>query len=346
MGNSASVGVAPEGANGVANGNSPLEVIDVRARQLEGQIRSLQAELGALKSTVGGIAAGVEDVRGMLRPSASSSRNGTQAPLQKQVSTTSGLLSGSFEVVESEVPAPLQEYPEPVLCGPMKLDHFEGIHKLPVDVPVHGKRMDRSRISEPVIPGVCNFRGVSGFPVYGVFQCTVDGIRAVVEHLEGQGYKKIRWANMREEPVVFVNGLPFAPREDGRLNENVDYLLGVTGPELERMELRLKRDIAERAAQCEGQFEYFHQRLDMSNEPKKMPFDPAQCTTLHEVPATPSMHSLPPDAAVTLLVTTCPCHRRCMRTSASLATMLRTGESPSRTSVRRRSRRWTTSCAS
>ena len=51
------------------------------------------------------------------------------------------------------------------------------------------------------------------------------------------------WHNMREEPVIYINGRPFVLREDERPFKNMQEYTGIDVQRLEQMELRLKRDI-------------------------------------------------------------------------------------------------------
>ena len=67
---------------------------------------------------------------------------------------------------------------------------------------------------------------VSGFPVYGTAQPTGAALKAILEKLQGTKDKeaeadqaaahKIVWYNMRQEPVIYINGIPYAPRAPGR----------------------------------------------------------------------------------------------------------------------------------
>jgi len=127
--------------------------------------------------------------------------------------------------------APVQPCPEAVLPGLlMKNDEFDGIHIL----------------GERVHPMVWNFRQASGgLPVFGVGQCHLDGLVFLAQHLKAAGFPRVRWFNMREEPLVFLNGTACAPRVEGKLNENVDYLLSIEGHELDAMEARLRDDCLE-----------------------------------------------------------------------------------------------------
>lgn len=133
-------------------------------------------------------------------------------------------------------PAELPEYPNPVLKGLlMKCDEFENIHLLKTERP-H--------------PEVWNFRKTetADLPVYGSGQCHLDGLLYLAKDLKGKGYDKVLWFNMREEPVVFLDGQACAPRSAHNMNENVEHLTGIEGRELAAIEKRLRDDCVEAAA--------------------------------------------------------------------------------------------------
>ena len=82
----------------------------------------------------------------------------------------------------------------------LKIDHFDQMHSLGDDKKVEGAP---------------NFRQVPGFPVYGTAQPTEIGYSKIIE-LVTKGTEeepnKIKWYNMRQEPVIYLNGIPYAPR--------------------------------------------------------------------------------------------------------------------------------------
>jgi len=80
------------------------------------------------------------------------------------------------------------------------------------------------------VEGAPNFREVPGFPVYGVANPTVDGIRAVIERISSsKGGRPVLWHNMREEPVIYINGKPFVLREAERPYKNMlEYTVSVS----------------------------------------------------------------------------------------------------------------------
>lgn len=73
-----------------------------------------------------------------------------------------------------------------------------------------------------IVEGAPNFRVVSGFPVYGVANPTIDGIRSVIRRVgSSKGGSPVFWHNMREEPVIYINGKPFVLREVERPCKNM-----------------------------------------------------------------------------------------------------------------------------
>merc|ERR1712010_421595 len=70
-----------------------------------------------------------------------------------------------------------------------------------------------------------NYRQVNGFPIYGTGQPSEAGFQKVLEKVStaaGEGVNKMIWFNMRKEPLVYVNGKPYAPRSPDDLHRNLD----------------------------------------------------------------------------------------------------------------------------
>jgi len=83
-------------------------------------------------------------------------------------------------------------------------DHFEKIQKL-----------------KDKIDGVPNFRRVPGYKVYCCGQPTKDGFVKAIEKV-CEKYPKdgpIVWINMRQEPIVYVNGNPVCARPPNKIGE-------------------------------------------------------------------------------------------------------------------------------
>jgi Inositol hexakisphosphate len=109
----------------------------------------------------------------------------------------------------------------------LKFDQYPGLH--------------HEHLSES-IPGAPNFRQVEGTNVYGVAQPTADGIREVLERA-GAKEKTVVWTNMREEPVVYINGRSFSLRDEAHPYENSDNFKGATEESVMRSEEQLKADV-------------------------------------------------------------------------------------------------------
>ena len=85
------------------------------------------------------------------------------------------------------------------------LDHFEKIQKL-----------------KDKIDGVPNFRRVPGYKVFVCGQPTKDGFEKALEKACGDKWPKdgpIIWLNMRQEPILYVNGNPVCARPPNKIGE-------------------------------------------------------------------------------------------------------------------------------
>ncbi|KAI9181243.1 hypothetical protein LWI28_012811 [Acer negundo] len=113
------------------------------------------------------------------------------------------------------------------------------------------------------VEGAPNFREVPGFPVYGVANPTIDGIRSVIKRIgSSKGRCPVFWHNMREEPVVYINGKPFVLREVERPYKNMLEYSGIDRERVERMEARLKEDILREAQRYGGAIMVIHETND------------------------------------------------------------------------------------
>ncbi|KAL5792093.1 hypothetical protein ACOSP7_000687 [Xanthoceras sorbifolium] len=110
------------------------------------------------------------------------------------------------------------------------------------------------------VEGAPNFREVPGFPVYGVANPTIDGIRSVIRRIgNSKGCCPVFWHNMREEPVIYINGKPFVLREVERPYKNMLEYSGIDRERVERMEARLKEDILREAERYGGAIMVIHE---------------------------------------------------------------------------------------
>merc|ERR1712244_38007 len=94
-------------------------------------------------------------------------------------------------------------------------DTFEGI--------------DRLAEGAPRTDGAPNFRRLPGFPIFGTGQTSIEGFEKCLEPvLKKYGDEKhIFWVNLRQEPVVYVNGKPYTARDPAKVN----FHLEINNPE-------------------------------------------------------------------------------------------------------------------
>jgi len=121
----------------------------------------------------------------------------------------------------------------------LKIDHFDQMHVLPDD-----NRLD----------GSDNFRQVSGFPVFGTAQPTEEGFLCLLDKIpKGTPEKPIRtiWYNMRQEPVIYINGMPYAPRAPSKMHENLELSESVV--ELDNLQKHFANIIQARVDSDPGQ---------------------------------------------------------------------------------------------
>ncbi|MFN8609064.1 MAG: hypothetical protein U0931_16130 [Vulcanimicrobiota bacterium] len=100
---------------------------------------------------------------------------------------------------------------------------------------------------KPEVEGAPHYRE-AGEGIHGVAQPTVDGIKAVLEKAGcgpgGSSKKPAIWTNLREEPVIYVNGQPLNLRSVKAPGFNQEHP-GRTAAEVEKLEKQLKADILE-----------------------------------------------------------------------------------------------------
>ncbi|PIA40733.1 hypothetical protein AQUCO_02400064v1 [Aquilegia coerulea] len=144
------------------------------------------------------------------------------------------------------------------------------------------------------VEGAPNFREVPGFPVYGVANPTVEGIRAVIRRIgSSKDGCPVLWHNMREEPVIYINGKPFVLREVERPYKNMLEYTGIDRERVERMEARLKEDILREAEHYGGAIMVIHETDDgqifdawehVSSEAIQTPLEVYRCLEVEGFP--------------------------------------------------------------
>ncbi|KAI8971777.1 inositol hexakisphosphate-domain-containing protein [Mycotypha africana] len=114
------------------------------------------------------------------------------------------------------------------------------------------KRRQRHHIF--LVEGGSNFRRIKHTHIYGIAQPTVDGLRSVLRRLLHDQPKndKILWINLREEPIIYINGIPYVLRDRYFTLRNIRVYKGITGARLEQLEERLKQDVIREITYHEG----------------------------------------------------------------------------------------------
>ncbi|ORZ36629.1 inositol hexakisphosphate-domain-containing protein [Catenaria anguillulae PL171] len=102
------------------------------------------------------------------------------------------------------------------------------------------------------IAGASRLRKIGPSLVYGVAQPTRDGMLRVHDAIvtsssvgvaSSASPTAIVWINLREEPIIYLNGTPHVLRDQATALRNVRAYQGITPDRLERMEERLKEDV-------------------------------------------------------------------------------------------------------
>jgi hypothetical protein len=145
-------------------------------------------------------------------------------------------------------------------CPPM--DHSK-LAAVQASVP---KTMARTMTTMMNVHGAPNFRCAPSTPVYGVAQPTVSGLRSLQRLLlsatdtteddanyaigandatdsDGKRRRLLTWICIRDEPVVYLDGLPMVLREARRPLENMRAFTGISAERVEALESRLVQDI-------------------------------------------------------------------------------------------------------
>merc|ERR1712212_736084 len=147
-------------------------------------------------------------------------------------------------------------------------DAFEGI--------------DRLAEGAPRTDGAPNFRRLPGFPIFGTGQTSIDGFEKCLEPvLKKYGDEKhVFWVNLRQEPVVYVNGKPYTARDPAKIN----FHLEVNNPE---ECTTMENDFAEEIKKRGDEFKYFKDQFGEHPEERatndELSEKLAGVTTLNEI---------------------------------------------------------------
>ncbi|KAK4050677.1 hypothetical protein OIV83_003403 [Microbotryomycetes sp. JL201] len=104
------------------------------------------------------------------------------------------------------------------------------------------------------VRGAINFRRVQDSYLYGLSQPTQDGIERVLDIVskERPAGGRTVWINLREEPLIYINGTPYVLRQESVSLRNVKSYAGISSSRLELLEDRLKSDVISELKAFEG----------------------------------------------------------------------------------------------
>lgn len=157
----------------------------------------------------------------------------------------------------------------------LKADQYPGLHHTSLQAGPH---------PQPVVEGAPNYREV-GEKIYGTAQPTVEGIKNVLNRAgsgPGQNGKQAIWTDLRQEPVVYVNGKPFNLRNVKAPFYNQEAP-GRTPAETEKVEHQLKQDILDEAKRNGGYITLHDEAKGMPPRVVETRFKVDQVQTLDEV---------------------------------------------------------------
>jgi len=124
---------------------------------------------------------------------------------------------------------------------------------------------------ELICRGSCNFRRAQPFPVCGTGIPTLEGLEGLLSYFtallpdgtppalaplgtsprQPLQFTHVVWLNLREEPIVYVEGRPFVLRDHARPYANLEHT-GINVRRVEAMEKQLKRDTLREAQRWDG----------------------------------------------------------------------------------------------
>lgn len=105
------------------------------------------------------------------------------------------------------------------------------------------------------------FRRADGFPVFGMCQPSISDIRTLLEDIGaklGAGGKSVLWINLREEPVVYINGHSYVLRAADQPYRNITFK-GISSARVETLSKRLRSDVIREAIAYGGKILVYHE---------------------------------------------------------------------------------------
>lgn len=130
--------------------------------------------------------------------------------------------------------------------------------------------LQSGRLPQP-FEGAPNFRQATGdLPVFGGGIASLLGMQRVLQAV-GSGpcassarlaeQRHTVWHNLREEPVLYINGTPYVLREAAGAYTNMKEYSGIDAQRLEALEERLRAEVLQEADQLGGKVQVLYEEM-------------------------------------------------------------------------------------
>ncbi|KAF8688978.1 Inositol hexakisphosphate, partial [Rhizoctonia solani] len=133
--------------------------------------------------------------------------------------------------------------------------------------------------------GATNFRNIPGTNIYALGQPNEEAIGAVVRRVKEEypNVNKVAWINLREEPIIYVNGVAHCLRRENYSLRNMKDYGGISAGRLEILEDRLKNDVIAEVNSFQGRILLHTENTDGSVVPVWDEADPKDIAVPKEV---------------------------------------------------------------
>lgn len=106
-----------------------------------------------------------------------------------------------------------------------------------------------------LVAGAPNFKQVfAEMPVWSLAQPEANAVEPILHHINrpDKDCNNCVWINVREEPLVYIDGVPFVLRDPYASLRNIRVYSGISADRIERMEERLAEDLQDEAEKYEN----------------------------------------------------------------------------------------------
>lgn len=166
----------------------------------------------------------------------------------------------------------------------LKIDHWH--NKETVTLTPSEQDVKRLHDTPPqYIEGAQNFRRIQHTHIYGVAQPTFAGAKRVIAAVrrDRNRNRHVIWINLREEPIIYINGHPYVLRDGQHTLRNIRAYSGITASRLELLELRLKDDVLKELEANDGRILLHAEASDGNVVPVWEDVRPEDVLTVREV---------------------------------------------------------------